>query len=112
MPSAMSKPMEPEGTATTSAINAPSFKRMIEPFPYSFSMEATASSMAFWRFLSSMALSVLGLCSVVNLSACDDEKKPHDVEPASPSQLASALGLDAAALAGPLVDPEKPAGDL
>jgi len=34
------------------------------------------------------------------------------VEPASPSQLASALGLDAAALAGPLVDPEKPAGDL
>lgn len=52
------------------------------------------------------------MCSVVNLSACDDEKKPHEVEPASPSALASALGLDAAALAGPLVDPEKPAGDL
>jgi hypothetical protein len=34
------------------------------------------------------------------------------VDPASPSALASALGLDAASLAGPLVDPEKPAGDL
>jgi hypothetical protein len=31
---------------------------------------------------------------------------------ASPSALASALGLDAASLAGPLVDPQKPAGDL
>jgi hypothetical protein len=31
---------------------------------------------------------------------------------ASPSALASVLGLDAASLAGPLVDPQRPAGDL
>ncbi len=55
---------------------------------------------------------ILGLCSVVNLCACDDEKKPHQVEPASPSAIASALGLDAAALGGQLVDPEKPAGNI
>ena len=52
------------------------------------------------------------MCSVVNLSACDDEKKPHGADLASPSAVASALGIDAAALAGPLVDPERPAGDL
>lgn len=34
------------------------------------------------------------------------------MEPASPSAIASALGIDAAALGGQLVDPEKPAGDL
>jgi len=45
-------------------------------------------------------------------SACDDEKKPHEIAPASPSEIASALGMDAAALGGTLVDPEKPAGDL
>jgi hypothetical protein len=59
-----------------------------------------------------MTPAVLGLCSVVNLCGCDDEKKPQETEPASPSALASALHIDAAALAGPLVDPEKPAGDL
>ncbi len=45
-------------------------------------------------------------------SACDDEKKPHEIAPATPSEIASTLGIDAAALGGPLVDPEKPAGDL
>jgi len=45
-------------------------------------------------------------------SACDDEKKPRETQPATPSEIASTLGIDAAALAGPLVDPEKPAGDL
>jgi hypothetical protein len=49
---------------------------------------------------------------VVNLCACDDEKKPREVEPAGPSAIANALGIDAASLGGPLVDPEKPAGDL
>ena len=113
MPSAMSRPIDPEGTATTSVVSAPSFRRMMEPLPYSFSMEATASSMAFWRFLlSSMGPPILGLCSVVNLCGCDDEKKPHEVQPASPSAIANALGIDAATLGGQLVDPEKPAGDL
>jgi hypothetical protein len=46
------------------------------------------------------------------MGACDDEKKPHEIAPASPSEIASALGLDASALGGQLVDPAKPAGDL
>jgi hypothetical protein len=47
-------------------------------------------------------------------SGCDNGEKArqHEIAPASPSQIASALGIDAAALGGPLVDPEKPAGDL
>jgi hypothetical protein len=49
---------------------------------------------------------------VVNLSGCDDDKKPPSGAAESPSALARTLGLDAAALAGPLVDPQKPAGDL
>ncbi len=46
------------------------------------------------------------------ISGCDDEKKPHETLPASPSAIASVLGIDAAALGGPLVDPQRPAGDL
>src|ERR1700733_5634665 len=54
MPSAMSRPMLPEGTTGTSAsMPPPSLRRMIEPLPYSFSMLATARSMAFWRFFGS-----------------------------------------------------------
>ncbi len=46
------------------------------------------------------------------LGACDDAKKPQETAAASPSEIASVLGLDASALAGQLVDPQKPAGDL
>src|ERR1700690_2472132 len=122
MPRAMSSPMLPEEITSTSCMRAPSLRRMMAPLPYSFSMEETASSMAFWRFLrSSIPIAILRFCSVHNkigitflllLSACDDDKKPHDVGVASPSAIASALGIDAAALGVALVDPEKPAGDL
>ena len=46
------------------------------------------------------------------ISACDDEKKPHETAAASPSEIASTLGIDASTLGAPLVDPQKPAGDL
>src|SRR5262249_46385723 len=47
------------GTTGSSGVRlSPSRSRMIEPLPYSFSMLATASSMAFARFLSSMGLSL------------------------------------------------------
>jgi hypothetical protein len=47
--------MLPVGTTGTSGVRVcPSLRRMIEPLPYSFSMVATARSMALLRFLSSM----------------------------------------------------------
>ncbi len=46
------------------------------------------------------------------LFACDDDKKPREASQASPSSIASALGIDAALLGQTLIDPEKPAGDL
>jgi hypothetical protein len=45
-------------------------------------------------------------------AACEDKAERHGTEPASASAIASALGVDAAALGTPLVDPAKPAGDL
>lgn len=45
-------------------------------------------------------------------SGCDDKEDPHPTGAASPGAVASALGLDAAALAAPLVDPLRPAGDV
>jgi hypothetical protein len=48
----------------------------------------------------------------LSLVQCDDDKKPKDNNAiASPSALASALGIDAATLGG-AIDPERPAGDL
>jgi hypothetical protein len=47
-PSAMSSETEPEETAWTSLTSASSLpRRMMEPLPNSFSMDATASSIAF-----------------------------------------------------------------
>jgi len=53
----MSRPMLPVGvTCTPSVMACPSLRRMIEPLPYSFSMLATARSIALLLFLmSSMA---------------------------------------------------------
>lgn len=77
-----------------------------------------------------MNLPILSFCSVANkitergplaalpllllllLFACDDDKKKIDVAPASPSEIASVLGIDGATLASALVDPARPAGDL
>src|SRR5579864_546597 len=60
MPRAMSRPMLPLGTTPTSLLSAcPSLSRMMEPLPYSFSMVATASSIAFVRFLSSIGTLLL-----------------------------------------------------
>src|SRR5260370_36378162 len=54
MPSAMSSPMLPvETTWTLSVSVVPSLRRMIEPLPYSFSMLATARSIALLLFLMS-----------------------------------------------------------
>src|SRR5579872_106213 len=61
MPRAMSRPTLPVDTTwTPSAMLAPSLRRMIEPLPYSFSMVATASSIALLLFLGS-SMTVLGL---------------------------------------------------
>src|SRR5580704_4803926 len=61
MPRAMSSPMLPlEMTCNPSVMLAPSLRRMIEPLPYSFSMVATASSIALVLFLGS-SMTVLGL---------------------------------------------------
>jgi hypothetical protein len=49
---------------------------------------------------------------ILLLFACDNDAKPQEIVPASPSSIAHAFGLDAAQLGGPLIDPEKPAGDL
>ena len=58
-------------------------------------------------------VSLLATALVAGLGACEDKPAPTtNVEPASPTAIASALGLDAAALSGPLIDPAKPAGDL
>ena len=52
------------------------------------------------------------LALLVVAAGCEDKSTPTHVEPAPPSAIASALGIDAAALGGPLIDPAKPAGDL
>src|ERR1039458_979806 len=140
MPSAISRPMLPEGTTSTlSAMEQPSFRRMMAPLPYSFSMLATARSTAlplfcqssFFFLGSSMGLSalILRICSdgkrgvrpgvkaglsalFLALGGCD--KEPPPPKPADPPPVASfarALGIDAGELE-PSVDPPAPAGDL
>jgi hypothetical protein len=52
-----------------------------------------------------LLLGLLGL-----LEGCDDANKPHESSLASPSAIASALGIDASL--GVLIDPERPPGDL
>ena len=44
--------------------------------------------------------------------SCDNEDTPHQSPLASPSAVATTLGIDAAALGIGLTDPERPAGDL
>ena len=61
-----------------------------------------------------MALFAIALgCVFSACDACDDGHEPSSSgRAASPSAVASALGIDGAALAAPLVDPSRPAGDL
>jgi hypothetical protein len=57
---------------------------------------------------------LVALVTLVSVPGCDEKQDPSSKTgaAASPSALASALGLDAAALAPELVDPARPAGDL
>ncbi len=66
-----------------------------------------------FRLISSRfgGLSLVAL-GILFSGACDEKEEPKTGGAASPSALASALGLDAASLAPELVDPARPAGDL
>src|SRR5271165_6963448 len=72
----MSRPMLPvETTCTPSPMFAPSLRRMMDPLPYSFSMVATARSMALALFFgSSMSRKILRACSAYKP---DLHKAPH-----------------------------------
>ena len=59
-----------------------------------------------------MAKQITSALLLATVFSCDDEKKPHEALPTSPSAVASVLGIDAAALGIGLTDPERPAGDL
>src|SRR5579859_5282351 len=135
MPSARSSPTEPVGTTGTSSwSDSPSLRRMMGPFPNSFSTPAMASSRALLRFLSSMGRRLL-LSSILRtrsarkilfggsvivfpsaMAACDRAAPSPEPEPPHPrpaprmegelEQMKLEAGIETAD------DPAPPSGDL
>src|SRR5258708_8593829 len=104
MPSAMSSPMLPDETTWSPSVSvAPSLRRMIEPLPYSFSMVATASSMALLLFLASSMARFLQARKRVQKSARSwlalEELYCHSVQLSTALAVAAALFIAVVALA-------------